>query len=398
MKPPLKNRIRRWLLLAFAGLLSLCVLAAGISALSNLNLPEHSPTVERLSELDKARLEEVYHLRQTLGEELWTGWGQASIPVILYNEEYAFLTGYPNPPEGWVKVPQNKLRGGPWGIVPADSFLGNPYYRQPLPGPGITPEAFAVLVGDRWTASMSTLEWMRIGLRNQIREDMPAPFKYILPFRLTSKILVNSSDWYVSNVLHESFHAFQGMEAPSRLADAENIQITAGDRYPQEADGFTAAWQTELNLLGDAVLTPDPEEARNLARQFLAQREARRKEFSLAPEMVDYERQREWLEGLAKYTELAIWKQASQTPGYQPAKAIRGDPEFKGYATFEQRWTQETAQIKRAAGQDGDVRLYYSGMAQAFVLDKLMPGWKTRIFEKDIFLEEILRAALESGL
>jgi len=153
-----------------------------------------------------------------------------------------------------------------------------------------------------------------------------------------------------------------------------------------------------MDLLGDAVLTPDLEEARNLARQFLAQREARRKEFSLAPEMVDYERQREWLEGLAKYTELAIWKQASQTPSYQPVQALQGDLEFKGYATFEQRWTQETAQIKRAAGQEGDGRFYYSGMAQAFLLDKLMPGWKSRVFEKDVFLEDILSAALESGL
>jgi hypothetical protein len=396
MKPPTKNRVRRWLFLMAAGLLSLCMLAASISALSNINLPDHSPTIERLGELDKARLEEIYHLRQTLGEELWSGWGQADIPVILYNEEYAFLTGYPDPPDGWVKVPQNVQRGGPWEIVPGDTFQGQPYYRQRLPGPGITPEAFAVLVGDRWAASMSTEDWMRIGLRNQIRQDVPAPFKYILPYRLTSQILVNSSDWYICSVLHESFHAFQGMTAPNRLADSENIQRTAGDRYPRESGGFRAAWQAELNLLGDAVLAPDLDEAADLTRQFLSQREARRSEYNLAPEMVDYERQREWLEGLAKYTELAIWKQASQAPGYQPAEDLKRDPDFKVYATFNQRWSQETAQIKRMAGQEGDGRFYYSGMAQAFLLDKLMPGWKTRIFEKGVFLEDILREALES--
>jgi hypothetical protein len=396
MKPPTKNKIRRWLLSIVAGILSLCLLAVSISALSNINLPAHSNTVERLSELDKARLEEIYHLRRALGNTLWAGWGQADIPVILYNEEFAFLTGYPDPPNGWIKVPQNTERGGPWEIVPGDTFQGQPYYRQRLPAPGITPEAFTVRVGERWVASMTTEEWMKIALRDQIRQDMPALIKGIVPYRLVNQLLVNSSDWYISAVLHESFHAFQGMMAPDRLADSENIQRIAGDLYPRDNAGFTAAWQTELNLLADAVLAPDRDEAANLARQFLAQREARRKDYDLTADMTDYERQREWLEGLAKYTELAIWRQAAQTPDYRPLEAVKQDPDFKDYATFDQRWSQETAQIKRMAGEGGDGRFYYSGMAQAFLLDELLPGWRGRILENGVFLEDLLRAATET--
>ncbi len=101
-----------------------CILAMGISALSNSLLPAHTPDNDQLSDADKARLAEAFHLQRELGDTLWPGWGQEDIPIILYNEEHAFLVGYPDPPPGWVRVPGGESLGGPWQAVPGDTFEG----------------------------------------------------------------------------------------------------------------------------------------------------------------------------------------------------------------------------------------------------------------------------------
>ncbi len=160
------------------------------------------------------------------------------------------------------------------------------------------------------------------------------------------------------------------------------------------AAGLQAAWQTELDLLRAALATKSEAETADLAQQFLNQRQQRRQEFGLDGKLADYERQREWLEGLAKYVELEIWQQAAAAPGYEPADALVTDPDFAQYAGFEKRWSQEIAQMGRMADDEGDGRFYYSGVAQAALLDKLTPGWKERGLAEGIFLEDLLETAV----
>ena len=47
----------------------------------------------------------------------------------------------------------------------------------------------------------------------------------------------------------------------------------------------------------------------------------------------------------------------------------------------------------RSAGRE-DIRFYYSGMAQAVALDRLMPTWKTRAFADATWLETLLAEAV----
>jgi hypothetical protein len=47
------------------------------------------------------------------------------------------------------------------------------------------------------------------------------------------------------------------------------------------------------------------------------------------------------------------------------------------------------------AGDEGETRFYYTGMAQAFLLDRLAPGWKERLWSSQAWLEEILAEAVE---
>ncbi|MAU01969.1 MAG: hypothetical protein CL608_32945 [Anaerolineaceae bacterium] len=386
--------VKKWFIRGFLGLLAVCLVLVGVSALVNRNRPTQSAVVDRLSEAEKARLAEFFQVRQQLGDAVWPGWETDVLPVIVYNESYAFLLDYPDPPDGWLKVPQNEPRGGPWELVAEDTFNGEPYYRQPLPADGTTPQAFTVRVGNQWAASMTTMEWMEISLANQFESELPSFLAPIFPYGLANSLFIRGSDGYISLLAHESFHAYQGIVAPKRLAAAETAVTRTESTYPWDDAALQEAWQTELDLLAAALEAETETEMMALAQQFLDQRQARREAAKLSPAQANYEMQREWLEGLARYAELEIWRQASLAEGYEPVAAILDDPDFSAYANFDKRWSQEIDQIGRMAGDEGDGRFYYSGMAQAVLLDRLMPNWKEQALDEAVFLEDLLGTAV----
>lgn len=389
-------RVKRWVVWGLGAVLMLLILLIAASALVNLTLPTKSAVVEQLSTAEKGRLSEFNQARTQLGGAIWPNWDTAEIPIIVYNEQYAFLVGYPDPPDGWFKVPRHELRGGPWEQVPDDTFAGEPYYRQKLPTTGETPEAFTVLVGERWVTSMPTQEWMEISFANQFRESLPAFLVPIFPYSLTNKLFLRGSDGYISLLAHESFHAFQGSINPERLAAAETAVGLVEAHYPNEEDeAFREAWQRELDSLAEALQAETVAETTALTKQFLAERQQR--QHTLSPELIAYEEQREWLEGLARYVELELWRQAAKSPTYQPSAAVLQDPDFDSYEGFEQRWAQEIDQLKRMATDMGGGRFYYSGMAQAVLLDRLLPEWKHRILQEPISLTEYLSTAVNSS-
>jgi len=373
--------------------LSLSVLA-GWTALDNRRLPRHSRVVDRLDEREKALLSEALHLHRALGDSIWPGWAREDLPVVLYNERYAFLTGLPDPPAGWIKVPGVRVRGGPWERVPDDSFEGAAYYRQALPSPAENPEAFTVRIGDRWAASLPTLEWFGIRLAGRMRSEMPSVLTAVFPYRLALRFLIGGSDGYLCMVQHEAFHAYQGVAAPLRIASAERAAAEVEPGYPFGQAASERAWRRELGLLASCLQASTREEARVRARLFIASRRDRRNRLGLAAELVGCECQREWLEGLAKYVELESWRRAAQTPGYRPLTALKSDPSFKAYAGFRRRLSQEVGQI---AWAKDDTRFYYSGMAQAMILDRLMPGWKSRAFVQDVWLEDLVAEAVRGA-
>lgn len=386
------KRIRKLITLAILSLMGLCVVLLAFSALGNLTLPNRSAPVEVLSTADKTRLAETRHLLRKLGDEVCPDWRQTDIPMIVYNEEYAFLVGYPNPPDGWVKIPAGIQRGGGWEPVTDDTFMGEQYYRQRLAG--ITPEAFTVMVGERWVCSLPAFGWMQISLTQNIRDDLPSFLKPVFPYRLFINQLVSGDDQYISLIAHECFHAYQGRLATEKLAAAENANIQYESQYPWENEVLQADWKTELELLVDALGMTDPDQRLELVRHFLEVRAARRTSAGLSPELLAYEKKREWLEGLARYAELEIWRLAS-TNGYVAIPETSDLPRFENYLRFDRRWNNELAQIPRMAGDPGDGRFYYSGMAQAYLLDWLMPEWKATAFDENIWLDDLLQSVVQ---
>jgi hypothetical protein len=392
----MKKRSRRIIQYLLAGSFLAVIAALVVSALINRTFPARSQIVDRLSPLAKAHLAEVIHLRQSLGDAVWPGWGQKDIPVVAYNEEYAFLVSYPDPPAGWVKMPQRVARGGRWVPVPDDAFEGQLYYRQYLPSRDITPENFTVKVGERWVAAIQTREYARIAFYNGFRKQIPAWLRAVFPYPLVWNLLMGETEDYICAVEHEAFHSLQGIMAPSRLEQGETaIRFEAG--YPWDNSALNTAWQEEMDLLVQAARAPSDGRASELAQQFLAARDKRRESFAFNPDLVNCERQREWLEGLAKYAELSIGRLAGRTPGYQPVSALKADSDFKNYTTRERFWSYQFDEARRIMGRPGDTRFYYSGMAQAAVLDRLLPRWKERIFDEGVALEDMMREGARSS-
>ncbi len=46
-------------------------------------------------------------------------------------------------------------------------------------------------------------------------------------------------------------------------------------------------------------------------------------------------------------------------------------------------------------GQEGETRFYYTGFAQGVLLDRLDPDWKSQAFEPGVWLEDLLRQAVQ---
>jgi hypothetical protein len=387
---------RRWMKRMGCGCLTLICVILILSAASNFFFPSRSNPVDRLNDMEKARISEAFHLRQTFGNSLWPGWSTAPIPIVVYNEANAFLIGLEDPDPGWRTVPRNITLGGPWEPVPGDAIDGSRYYRQPLIDEHKSPQAFTVRIGEFWTASMTTKDWMPISVGNTIRDHAPALIRALVPYRVMARAFLGlgmNTDGYVCALEHESFHSYQGIVCADRLASAEMILVSYGQKYPWTDPGFNEGWKAELNALADALAAAQDNSMVEYANKYLGLRRARRNSFHLDSSLVNLERFREWEEGLAKYTELAIWKYAASDAAYKPIKALSGDPDFKGYKNFGNKWGGELMTLRRQSGGD-EVRFYYAGMAQAFLLDRLNPDWRKRILKSDVFLEDLLSEAL----
>jgi hypothetical protein len=381
----MKRRLQRLVLFAVLGLVGLCLGAVLLALIANQGLPQRSTVVERLSERERARLSEATHLRRTLGDAVWPGWGAVDIPFAIYNEEYAFLVGLPDPAPGWTMA-LGRQRGAVWELVAGDTLDGRPYFRQRLANANETPENFIVQVGSTWAASMQTYEYAEIAFYRGFGRDLPPVVRDLIPYRMVWSTIGGEMDGSLAGLEHEAFHVFQAQRAPDRLLSAERSNA-AGKSYPFDDERRNAAWKSELDLLVRAVRAPSEGEARDLARQWLAARRARRAD--LTPAWLDYERQREWLEGLAKYAELTIAK-AAAAPDYQPFPAILSDPSFHRYADRPRFWEMQLDEVRRMDTYRSETRFYYSGFAQAALLDRLSPAWKARALEPGVFLEDLV--------
>lgn len=365
--------MRRKLRLGCLTLVALVILGAG--ALAALNAREAArrdrPYDEPLmTAADKAELAEAKYLEGRLGDEVWPGIGHADIPIILFNDRYEFLVAMGQeagqPPE-------------PWALVEGDSFYGQPYHRRDAG----RSQAFAVPVGSLQAGSIGSLDRMNRDYFLGVRRQLPPVLAQLFPYQFATL----SRDMHVVAVLHEAFHAYQATQNPTRFQRAKNV-YTVEKRYPYEDGAFASAWDREGAILSAALKAESHNVARGLAREFLAIRNTRRTSAGLAEDLIAFERELEWLEGLAKHVEIRF---------YELAASQLGDPKLAAYRPGLPYWQMEFGRLDGQLGQqEGDFRFYLSGMAQARLLDRLMPGWQNEAMTGGVHVETLLEFAAQS--
>lgn len=373
----------KWLFFILIGLLL-------ISALYNLTLKSSSSVTENLTKSQKSYIAEYLHLQEEKMVELWPEFEDFNVPVIVYNEEYAFLVGLQNPDVGWYKMPGNEFRGGAWEVVPNDLFKNQPYYRTPITDPSVTPENFTVKVGEEWVSTMQTKEFAEVSFYNGFKNELPPVIREVFPYKIFWNLIMGEAETYVTGLIHEAFHAFQGEMAFDKFVKSESLYHVDSE-YPWNHEDSRSGWTRESETLIQAYLSESDYETILLVRQFLKERDERRIKAGLTQNMIDYELYREWLEGLAKYTELKIGILVLESDTYSPVPEIQDESDFKAYSKRDRYLINQINEVKRSIGREGDNRFYFIGMLQAMILDKTMPGWKSEILKEEIFLEDLLR-------
>ena len=322
--------------------------AIGALAMHRDKQQNQAPDASRLGTEDKSQIAEALRLQRELGDRVWPGLAAAEVPIILYHGTREFLVGMSDPP-------------GPWAVVEGDTFGGKPYHWRPA----VRSQAFAVRVGDAWAGSVGTLEFM----------NRTTPMK-------------TARDIHVVFVLHELFHAFQARQAPDRFAGATKV-YSAEAGYPAKQARFAADWDKEGGLLASALKAVERPAARQAAGAFLKARDERRARAALSPDALAFERELEWLEGLAKYVEVQF---------YELAAEHSGEPSYSSYRPNLLYWRLDLFRLEKQMGQQGgDLRFYLSGMAEARLLDVLRPRWKAEAMRRETYLDELLRDAVKGG-
>jgi hypothetical protein len=365
---------RRLLLIIPLGLISLCLVIGGVLLISNQFLPEPSTTPDELTHEDIARAEEALNLLANLGNQTWPGFDHA-IPLIVWNDSYAFLINAEEKLPDWEELENVSIND-----LPVYTQVNTANY-----------QAFTeVLINNQYAGSMATKDATNIKFIQLFKDNLPPVLAQLFPYQL---ILI-SSDHYITALVHETFHAFQAENYPIRFEDADEA-YPSGSAYESSFPEMSEAWQSEVQILIDALQTDDQSIQIERVKDFLDSREDRRSKAGLGPNLVLYEKRFEWLEGSAKYVELEIWRLAASSPDYKPAEGIKNDKDFDGYEKYLRHWKNELTSMKNAAKSGGDTLFYYSGMLQARLLDQLMPNWKLRVGEPGVWMEDLLRESID---
>jgi len=377
-------------------LVVLVIVLMAASAIYNTTLSSSSSVTEKLTTPQKAYIAEYFNLQEEVMSHIWPSFYGVTIPVIVYNEEYAFLVGMDNPEPGWYKMPSHEYRGDEWKVVENDDFIGDQYYRQHLPDPAVTPENFTVKVDSTWVSTMQTREFAEVSFYNGFKNDLPPGINLIFPYKIFWNLIMGEAESYTSGLIHEAFHGYQGVTSLEKFSKAE-FYAGKSNEYPWYMEKNSAGWRNEADLLMKAYESDNDMDARQFIREYLNVRDERRREADLSEEMIEYEKNREWLEGLAKYTELKIGLVADESSGYEPVTEIKKLGDFNNYSERDKYFRNQLSEVPRAAVRSGESRFYYGGMLQAMLLDRAAPEWKSKIFDKDIFLEDLLRNSI-SGI
>jgi len=343
------------------------------------------PVALRVDPLLIAEAGEVWGLIASPNNPIWPGWDASATPLLFYLPgEQDVLINHPHPPEGFLPY------DGPVRFPGGRILLKNGPTLMEWDGQNTSTD----VEGIRTLVVADTLSNLRSQMSSLLEDTRPAAEK-VQGLRYSD--LATNPYGQLAMVVHEAFHVFQDKQAPDKGANEMLLLY-----YPVLSVQNNVGFAQEGSALAEALRATDAAAFRRAAVRWLALRKERRS--SLPQKAREYEDGTEFKEGLAKYTEYRLFQVLE---GRQPGPTMSWVEGFVGYADLApQRERLIENMVKNMSGAvnvNNDpygtaplrMRLYYSGMAVGVMLDRLSPGWKSRIFSPDTSLTSLAEEALK---
>jgi hypothetical protein len=316
------------------------------------SLPFQSPPAPDISVTDRVRIREAYRLARELGDRIWPAWHEAPFALLLVTPEYEYLVNHGNPTADFSRLGTDTLVGS------------SVFYRKRVFGTSMQATFPAV----------NGVNTIVIGQAENTSDK-------------------NSTRW-VLTALHEHFHQFV-YSRPGYYADVEKLGLAHGDNtgmwmlnypFPYDSVRVQQKFTSMTHALLDALAQTDQ---RGLAAKLAVYRRAAR-EFrqSVPAEAEKYFAFQLWQEGVARYTELMTGELAAKS--YSSSPAFSALPDFTGFGAashvvrekiLDDLGTLSLAKARREV-------VYSVGAAQALLLDRVTPGWKSEYLKHRFRLPE----------
>ncbi|HWT26990.1 MAG TPA: hypothetical protein VN131_03550 [Mobilitalea sp.] len=340
------RKIIKRILLGFLLLIFICL--TGLLA-NNLILravySRYVTDADTLSKDELTQVKEVYDYLEAEGTKLLPGFDGKNIDLIVFNHAYEFLICNGDADNNWEFLEENEA-------------LGKNIYRRNADNS----QAFAVNTNGEWVGSMSTRKNFVKSITNTLGEA--GVFGYLIPLQ----VFATDNEHYKGLIIHEMTHALQAIQIEPRLIKDQTIS-NVSSKYDNNTR-YQELIREEAKYIEKALKSESLDETTVYAKHFLVLRKQRREESNMTSQEIRTEKEFEWLEGLARYTEYVSSAKSKSI--------LRGNLD----------------NIENKMNEGGDERFYALGMAQALVLDKLGYDWKQTVFTENFTFEDTLEQAL----
>lgn len=298
---------------------------------------------------DRIRMTEAFRMDEMLSDRVWKRWSKAPFAVLLVTPEYEFLVRHPKPSKDFISVGYDSL------------LKSEVYFRKRVHQPGLLATFPAV----------NGISTVVIGQ----------------PENTDAK---TSTRWVIT-LFHEHFHQMQDSQ-PGFYKDANALGLARGDEtgmwmlnfpFPYERLEVKEQFSIMSRALADALRARKGKDFREKLSAYLAQR----KRFGelLAPDDYKYFSFQLWKEGVARYTEYRIAKEAAAR--YKPSKEFTTLKDFTTFADDARQLLDRITKDLEKMSLDKRQRtaLYPFGAAEAMLLDRANPKWQQRYFTEKFF-------------